>query len=71
MVKMRLHILLAEHRMNQKELAEATGIRQATISSYCSDTCKHIVKSHIDILCGFFNCQLTDLIQYTKDSPKD
>lgn len=67
MVKMRLHVLLAENRMTQKELSQATGIRQATISAYASDNCKHIVKEHIDVLCNYFNCDITDLIQYKKD----
>lgn len=64
MVKMKLHILLAEKRMNQKELAEATGISKNTIGAYCNDSFKHIVREHIDILCMFFNCKLDDLIEY-------
>lgn len=71
MVKIRLRILLAEHQISQKELAEATGIRQATISAYCSGVCKHIVKKHIDIICTFFNCEVSDFIEYTKDNSKD
>lgn len=67
MIQMRLHILLAEKRMTQRELAEKTGIRQPTISAYCSETYKHIVKDHIDILCRYFECNLTDLIVYKKD----
>ena len=67
MVEMRLHMLLAEKRMTQKELSDITGIRQPTISAYCNETYKHIVKEHIDILCKYFECELTDLIRYNKD----
>lgn len=67
MVEMRLHMLLAEKRMTQKELSDITGIRQPTISAYCNETYKHIVKEHIDILCNYFECELTDLIRYKKD----
>lgn len=67
MVKMRLHILLAEHELNQKDLSKATGIRQGTISSYASNTFKHIVRKHIDILCTYFNIEVSDLIQFKKD----
>lgn len=71
MVEMKLHMLLAKHRITQKELAQATGIRQATISAYASESYKHIVKDHIDTLCKYFDCDITDLIEYTKDTEKE
>lgn len=67
MVEMRLHILMAEKRITQSKLSEETGIRQPTISSYCNETYKHIVKDHIEILCKYFDCKITDLIKYTRD----
>ncbi|MGL5480223.1 MAG: helix-turn-helix domain-containing protein [Clostridium sp.] len=68
MVEMKLHLLMAKHRITQKELSEQTGIRQATISAYVNDTNKHIVKEHIDILCNYFNCELDDIIEYIPES---
>lgn len=67
MVKMKLHIRLAEKRMTQKELSEKTGIRLPTISAYCTDSFKMIPKEHIDILCKFFNCKVEDLIEFVDD----
>lgn len=67
MIKMKLHIKLAEFRMTQKELSEKTGIRQPTISAYCTDTNKHIVKEHLDIFCKLFNCTVKDLVEYEED----
>lgn len=67
MVKMKLHIRLAEKRLTQKRLSELTGIRLPTISAYCTDTFKMIPKEHIDILCKFFNCNVEDLIEYIED----
>lgn len=64
MIKMRLHILIAEAEITQKDLAKATGIRQGTISAYCGNYFKHIVKEHLDILCNYFNCSPQDLIIY-------
>lgn len=64
MIKMKLHIKLAEFRMTQKELAEKTGIRQPTISAYCNDTNKHIVKEHLDVFCKLFKCNVKDLIEF-------
>lgn len=68
MIRMKLHILLAQHRMTQTELSQKTGIGKNTITAYTKDNCKHIVKEHLDILCKFFNCQLTDLIEYLEDT---
>jgi len=69
MVRMKLHILLAERRLTQQELSYATGIRQSTISNYCNDSYKHLVKEHLNILCNFFNCSVSELIEYKQDSP--
>lgn len=67
MIQMRLHVLLAERRMTQKQLSDITGIRQPTISAYCNETYKHIVKEHIEILLKHFDCELADLIVYKKE----
>ncbi|WP_394896044.1 helix-turn-helix domain-containing protein [Clostridium paraputrificum] len=67
MIKMKLHIKLAEFKMNQKELAEKTGISKNTIGAYCNETNKHIVKEHLDIFCKLFDCKVEDIIEYTED----
>lgn len=66
MIKMKLNVLMAEHEITQKDLSKVTGIRQGTISAYCGNYYKHIVKEHLDILCDYFNCEIQDLIQYRK-----
>ena len=67
MIETKLHILLAERRMTQKELSEATGIGKNTIGRYCNDTWSKINKDDIDILCKFFNCNIGDIIEYKKE----
>jgi len=69
MIRMKLHLLLAEHMLTQQELAYATNIRQSTISNYVNQSYKHIVNTHLDILCNFFSCDITDLIEYIEDIP--
>lgn len=71
MVKMKLHIRIAERRMTQKELSIETGIRLPTISAYCTDSFKMIPKDHINILCKFFDCKLEDLIEYVPDTKEE
>lgn len=70
-IKMKLHIKLAENRMTQKELSEKTGIRLPTISAYCTDNCKHIVKEHLDIFCKLFHCKIEDLIEYVDNETRE
>ena len=68
MVRMRLHVLLAEYNLTQLDLAKATKIRYGTINAYATNTFKHIVRNHVDILCTYFNISISDLIEYKKDS---
>lgn len=70
MIKMKLHIKLAEERLTQKQLSESTGIRLQTISDYCTDKFKSISKKNLNILCQFFNCKIQDLIEFTPDSSR-
>jgi putative transcriptional regulator len=67
MIRMKLHIKLAEHRLTQKQLSEITGIRLPTISAYCTDSFKMIPKEHLDIFCKHFKCNVEDLIQFTPE----
>jgi putative transcriptional regulator len=66
MIKCRLKVLLAEHDMTQKELAEKTGIRATTVSDMCNNKSKHIPLDTLDILCNFFDCNLSDILIHEK-----
>lgn len=67
MIKMNLHMKMAEIKISQRELSEVTGIRQATLSAYYNDSFKMIPKEHLDILCSFFKCTVGDLIEFVND----
>ncbi|MBU3114342.1 helix-turn-helix domain-containing protein [Clostridium lacusfryxellense] len=67
MIKMKLHIKLAEFRITQKQLSEITGIRLPTISAYCVDSFKMIPRDHIDIFCKYFKCRVEDIIEYVEE----
>lgn len=66
MIKCRLKVLLAEHDMTQKELATKTGIRITTVSDMCNNKSKHIPLDTLDILCNFFNCEISDIFIHEK-----
>ena len=67
MIKSRLKVLLAEHDISQTELAKRTGIRQATISNICTNKAKQIPIDVLDILCDYFNCEISDIFIHTKN----
>jgi len=59
---------MAERGITQKQLSLIVGIRQGTLSGYCSNNYKHIVNTHINKLCTYFNCSISDLIEYKQDN---
>ncbi|RYI25074.1 XRE family transcriptional regulator [Bacillus infantis] len=65
---LRIHVSewLGKRKMTQKQLAEETGIRPATISAYYHETVKRIEAEHIVALCEVFECQPGDLFTYEK-----
>ena len=67
MIKCRLKVLLAEHDMSQKDLAEKTGIRAPTISDMCNNKSKQLPISALNALCDYFNCQISDIFKHEKD----
>lgn len=52
--------------MTQKDLAKKTGIRVTTISDMCNNKSKHIPLDTLDILCNFFDCDITDILKHEK-----
>lgn len=58
---------LGRKKMSQRDLAKATGIRPATISTLYHETVKRIEIEHIEKLCEAFDCQPGDLFTYEKE----
>lgn len=56
MATMNLDNLLKQFNLTQKDLSDCTGINKNTISKYCNNNFDNINKTHIDLLCKFFNC---------------
>ena len=67
MIKFKIHILMAEKRMTQKDVMEATGITNTVMNKYYYGTIVRIPTLHIDKLCKLFNCQPNDLFEYIPD----
>ena len=71
MIKFKIHILMAEKRMTQKDVMEATGIKTTVMNKYYYGTIVRIPTLHIDKLCKLFNCQPNDLFEYIPDDEKN
>lgn len=62
-MKLKIHVSewLGKKKMTQKQLADITGIRPATIHAYYHETVKRIEVEHMVALCEAFGCQPGDL----------
>lgn len=64
MIKFKLHLLMAEHRMSQKELSEKTGITPTVINKYYHDKILRVPTEHLEKFCKIFDCNIQDLLEY-------
>jgi putative transcriptional regulator len=67
MIKIKIAELLGKHKMSRKDLAEAVGIRQATVGLLYNEEIKRIDIEWLDKICAYFECNLTDIIDYYPD----
>lgn len=70
MIKINLSTLLGSRRMSQAELARKTGIRPNTINDIYNEICERINLEHIDRICEYLECGVSDLIEYIPNSAK-
>ena len=63
MIKCRLRVLLAEKEMNQKELAEKTGVQPMTINKMYNNNIVRVPLDAIDKICGVLQCEISDLFK--------
>ncbi|OME41438.1 helix-turn-helix domain-containing protein [Paenibacillus odorifer] len=68
MIKIKIAEMLGKHKMSRKDLAEAIGIREATVGLLYKEEIKRLEVEWLDKLCKYFNCDLTDIIDYYPDS---
>ena len=53
--------------MTQKALADATGIRPATVSKMYYEEIKRIDVKQLNSICKTFNCEISELLEYIPD----
>lgn len=57
--------------MTQRELAEKTGIRPATVSALYHETIKRLEIEQIDKICDVLDCQPGDILERVPNKSKD
>ncbi|NJO93362.1 MAG: helix-turn-helix transcriptional regulator [Hydrococcus sp. RM1_1_31] len=68
MIRWRLRVLMAERNINNKTLAEMTGLNRVTISRLKNtDNLKQISGEVLNQLCNALDCTPNDLIEFTPD----
>lgn len=67
MINFKVPELMGRHKLNQKALAELTGIRPNTISALWHGTIRRLDVEHIDALCQAFNCQPGELLEWVPE----
>ncbi|WP_423893546.1 helix-turn-helix domain-containing protein [Filifactor alocis] len=67
MIKIHLSKILGEKRMTQKELAERTEIRPATIHEMYHELIDRVNLEHLSSICRVLNIQVEDILEYIPD----
>jgi len=64
MIKIHLSRLMGERRVKITDVARDTGINRGTITRMYHETAERVDIEVLDRLCAYFECELTDLIEY-------
>lgn len=70
MIRINLSAVLGKKRITQAELARKTGIRPATINQIYNEFCERISLEHLDRICEYLECDVSDLLEYTPNKVK-
>jgi putative transcriptional regulator len=62
MIHCRLHMLMAERRINISELHRETGLSRTLLTLMYKDEVSRIDIASLDKLCEFFNCDVGDIL---------
>lgn len=71
MIVLRLDRMLAERKVNSKELAERIGISPVNLSRIKTGKISAVRFSTLDAICQALGCQPGDLLEYIPDDEVD
>lgn len=67
MIKCHLSRLMGERKLKIADLSRDTGINRGTATRLYYETAERIEVDAIDVLCRYFNCSISDLLEYVPD----
>jgi len=67
MVKCHLSRLMGERKLKIADLSRDTGINRGTATRLYYETAERIEIEVINSLCQYFNCSISDLLEYVPD----
>ena len=70
MIKIHLSRMLGEKRITQAELSRQIGIRPSTISDIYNEMSERLNVEHLDRICEYLDCSISDLIEYIPNKQK-
>lgn len=66
MVRVKLSRIMGDRRKNIQKVAEETGLSRNTISMLYNEKAKRIDFQTLDKLCECLNCDVADIIEYSR-----
>ncbi len=67
MVRCHLSRLMGERKIKIADLSRNTGINRGTATRLYYETAERIEIEVINTLCNYFNCHISDLLEYIPD----
>ena len=67
MIIFKLDDLIWERRATAKDIAKATGLGSSTLSKLRNSKSVNINTNTLNQLCKYFDCKVSDLIEYIPD----
>ena len=64
---MRINELLEERGISKNKICKDLDIPRTNFNKYCRDGCQRLDVNFICKLCGYFGCQVGDIIVYVDD----
>lgn len=67
MIKCHLSRLMGERKLKIADLSRDTGINRGTATRLYYETAERVEIEVIDTLCKYFNCSVSDLLEYVPE----
>lgn len=67
MIRCRLNRLMGERRLKIADVVRDTGLPRSTVTALWKDNATRIELPVLSILCRFFNCDISELLEFSSD----